>query len=140
LNKHINLIKINKNMGFIMSEQKKMLIVDDEETLTFSLYQTFILAKRDYEVVTAASGEEAAEKLKSKNYDLVITDISMPGMSGLDLLSSIKKQYPATEVIIMTAYGSPEKKEEAMQYGAKYYVEKPFEIKEMKQLVMNVLG
>ena len=123
-----------------MLEQKKMLIVDDEETLTYSLYQSFILAKRDYEVVTADSGEEAAEKLKSKDFDLVITDISMPGMSGLELLAAIKDQYPNIEVIIMTAYGSPEKKEEAMNSGAKYYVEKPFEIKEMKQLVMNVLG
>ncbi len=123
-----------------MNDQKKMLIVDDEETLTYSLYQSFIMAKRDYEVVTAASGEEASEKLKDKDFDLVITDISMPGISGLELLSAIKKNYPLTEVIIMTAYGSPEKKEEAFQFGAKYYIEKPFEIKEMKQLVMNILG
>jgi len=123
-----------------MIEQKKMLIVDDEETLTYSLYQSFILAKRNYEVVTAASGEEATEKLKSKDFDLVITDISMPGISGLELLCSIKQEYPSIQVIIMTAYGSPEKKEEAMNSGALYYVEKPFEMKEMKQLVLNVLG
>jgi len=123
-----------------MNNQKRMLIVDDEETLTYSLYQSFILAKHDYEVVTASSGEEASTKLKEKNYDLVITDISMPGMSGLELLTSIKKDYPSTEVIIMTAYGSSEKKEEAFKSGAKYYVEKPFEIKEIKQLVMDILG
>ncbi len=123
-----------------MTDQKRMLIVDDEETLTYSLYQSFILAKYDYEVVTASSGEEATNKLEEKNYNLVITDISMPGMSGLELLTNIKHNYPETEVIIMTAYGSPEKKEEAFDSGAKYYVEKPFEIKEMKQLVMEILG
>ena len=88
-----------------MSDQKRMLIVDDEETLTYSLYQSFILAKHDYEVVTASSGEEATTKLKEKNYNLVITDISMPGMSGLELLTNIKQNYPEIEVIIMTAYG-----------------------------------
>ena len=127
-------------MGVGMTDQKRMLIVDDEETLTYSLYQSFILAKHDYEVVTASSGEEATTRLKEKNYNLVITDISMPGMSGLELLTNIKQNYPEIEVIVMTAYGSPEKKEEAFGSGAKYYVEKPFEIKEMKQMVMEILG
>jgi DNA-binding NtrC family response regulator len=116
-----------------------MLIVDDEETLTFSLYQSFILEKRDYEVVTAATGEEASEKIAEAPFDLVITDISMPGMSGLELLSKIKQKYPLTEVIIMTAYGSDDKKEESLARGARHYVEKPFEIKQMKQLVMEIL-
>jgi len=123
-----------------MTNQKRMLIVDDEETLTYSLYQSFILAKHDYEVVTASSGEEATIKLKEKDYNLVITDISMPGMSGLELLTNIKQDYPGIDVIVMTAYGSPEKREEAFSSGAKFYVEKPFEIKEMKQMVMELLG
>jgi CheY-like chemotaxis protein len=118
---------------------KKMLIVDDEETLTYSLYQSFILAKSDYEVVTAGSGEEALSKLESGDFNLVITDISMPGMSGLELLEIIKKKYPAIHVVVMTAYGSDEKKDEAMQGGADFYVEKPFEIKEIKKLVMGLL-
>ena len=122
-----------------MDTIKKMMIVDDEETLTFSLYQSFILAQQNYEVVTASSGEEASAKLKSSRFDLVITDISMPGMSGIDLLNLIKENYPDTEVIIMTAYGSDEKREEAMRNGARYYIEKPFEIKEFKQLVMDLL-
>ncbi len=122
-----------------MNNVKKMLIVDDEETLTYSLYQSFIISQQDYEVVTAASGEEATEKLSETEFDLVITDIKMPGMDGLELLSLIKSKYPATEVIVMTAYGSLEKKEEALRKGARFYIEKPFEIKEMKQLVMEIL-
>lgn len=122
-----------------MDKTKRMLIVDDEETLTFSLYQSFILEKRNYEVVTASTGEEASEKIAEMPFDLVITDISMPGMSGLELLSKIKETNPGTEVIIMTAYGSDDKKEESMARGARYYIEKPFEIKKMKQLVMELL-
>jgi CheY-like chemotaxis protein len=122
-----------------MGTVKKMLIVDDEETLTYSLYQSFIVASKEYEVITAASGEEAAEKMLETMFDLVITDIKMPGMDGLELLSLIKSNYPSTEVIVMTAYGSPEKREEALQKGARFYIEKPFEIKEIKQLVMELL-
>jgi len=122
-----------------MKKVKKMLIVDDEETLTYSLYQSFIISQRDYEVVTAATGEEAIEKLAVMEFDLVITDIKMPGMDGLELLSIIKSRYPKTNVIVMTAYGSLEKKEEALQKGARFYIEKPFEIREIKQLVMDLL-
>ncbi len=122
-----------------MGTVKKLMIVDDEETLTFSLYQTFIMAKQDYEVITASSGEEAAAKLADDTFDLVITDISMPGMTGLELLAQIRQMYPQTAVIIMTAYGSEDKKEEALRIGAHHYIEKPFEIKEIKKLVMDIL-
>jgi CheY-like chemotaxis protein len=63
----------------------------------------------------------------------------MPGMSGIELLSHIKAEFPKTEVIIMTAYGSEEKKEEALKNGARYYLEKPFEIMELKELAMKLL-
>jgi len=122
-----------------MNNVKKLLIVDDEETLTYSLYQSFILSQNNYEVVTAASGDEAAEKLTTMKFDLVLTDIKMPGMDGLELLSLIKSKYSETKVIVMTAYGSLEKKDEALEKGASFYIEKPFEIKEIKQLVMEIL-
>ncbi len=119
---------------------RRLLIVDDEETLTFSLYQSFILSKKDYEVATAASGEEALDKMSDSPFDLVITDIFMPGISGLDLLKKVKVDYPSTEVIVMTAYGSDEKKEEVAGLGAKHYVEKPFEMKSLREMVFNILG
>ena len=123
----------------VMHEPKRLLIVDDEETLTFSLYQTFIISKNDYEVVTAASAEEALIKMKDHPFHLVLSDISMPGMSGLQLLEHIGNLYPDTAVIIMTAYGNDEKRDEAKALGAIHYIEKPFEIKEVKRLVMNIL-
>ncbi|RMH63206.1 MAG: response regulator [Calditrichaeota bacterium] len=119
---------------------RRLLIVDDEETIRFSLCQSFIIAKKDYEVAMAASGEEALERMTEKPYDLIITDIFMPGISGLDLLQMVKEKYPETEVIVITAYGSDDKKDEAARLGARYYVEKPFEIKEIRQKVFDLLG
>ena len=119
---------------------KRLLIVDDEETLTYSLYQSFILSPNDYEVVTASSGEEAIERMQNAPFDLIITDIFMPGISGFDVLEWVKKEQPQTEVVIMTAYGSSENREKALASGASYYLEKPFEIKEFKNLVIKILG
>lgn len=118
----------------------RLLIVDDEETITFSLYQSFILAKKDYEVATADSGEAALKKMDEKPFDLIITDIFMPGISGIDLLKQVKQKYPGTEVIVMTAYGSNAKKDEVEQLGALHYVEKPFEMKKLRQKVFEILG
>ena len=118
---------------------KRLLIVDDEETLTFSLYQSFINAPVDCEVLTAATAEEALQKLETGPFDLVITDIAMPGMDGLELLHWIKRKYPQTKVIVITAYGSDERQERAYQLGAERYIEKPFDIKELKSLVLNLI-
>ena len=122
-----------------MDAEKKILIVDDEETLTYSLYQTFIKSPDIYEVVTAASGDEAAERLAKDKFDLVLTDIKMPGMDGLELLAEIKAKYPGTKVIVMTAFGSMEKKEESLAIGADYYIEKDFDISDIRQLVLEFL-
>ncbi len=122
-----------------MNSLKRLLIVDDEETLTFSLYQTFINAPIDCEVVTAASGEEALERFEKKPFDLVITDLAMPGIDGLELLTRVKRQRVDTQVIVITAYGSDEREEKAYELGADRYLEKPFDIKEIKSLVLGML-
>lgn len=118
---------------------KRLLIVDDEETITFSLYQSFIHSKKDYEVVTADSGEEALQRIAEQPFDLIVTDIMMPGIDGFELLRTIRNDYPQTNVIIMTAYGSSIYKERALKEGARHYVEKPFEMKEFKKLIMDLL-
>ncbi|RMG61342.1 MAG: response regulator [Calditrichaeota bacterium] len=119
---------------------KRLLIVDDEETLTFSLYQMFINSDIDCQVVTASSGEEALERLAEGEFDLVITDLAMPGIDGLQLLSSIKQRTPRTHVIIITAYGSDERRDRAYELGADYYLEKPFDIHELRKLVFKIIG
>ena len=123
-----------------MSHPKRLLIVDDEETLTFSLYQTFINAPIACEVITAPDGLQAWHRFSEAPFDLVITDIAMPGMSGLELLEKVKAQNPDTQVVVITAYGSQERREDAQRLGADQYVEKPFDIKELKELVIKLLG
>lgn len=108
---------------------KKVLIVDDEPTILMTL--AHLLGNKDTTVITSSRMEEAEEALSRYTFDLVIADIrlsGMYGMEGLELLSYVKKLSPTTEVIIMTAYGSEEMKEEAYRRGALHYYEKPVDI------------
>ena len=119
---------------------KKVLIVDDEETLTWSMAKSLSKDKDKYEVIIANNGREALSQLEKNKIDLVITDIRMPDINGLDLLVKIKKAYPQTKVIIMTAYGSSDVQKEANQRGSLYYVEKPFEISDIRKIIIDLIG
>jgi DNA-binding response OmpR family regulator/predicted regulator of Ras-like GTPase activity (Roadblock/LC7/MglB family) len=118
---------------------KKILVVDDEADILWSLKEFLVNKELQAQVVTAASGEEALEKLARERIDLVITDIKMPGMSGLDLLVEIKNRFPYISVIIMTAFPSSEFKREALLKGGMYFIEKPFDIKNLREKVMEAL-
>jgi CheY-like chemotaxis protein len=117
----------------------KVLVVDDEETLTWSMTKTLAKDKGKYELVIANTGSEALNVLERDPIDVVVTDIKMPDIDGLELLSIIRKQYPSTKVIIMTAYGSPEIHKEATRRGSFFYVEKPFEISDIRTLILKAL-
>jgi DNA-binding response OmpR family regulator len=119
---------------------KKVLIVDDEETLTWSMARSLSKDKDNYEVLIANNGREALNFLEKSKIDLVISDIRMPDINGLDLLVKIKKEYPRTKVIIMTAYGSADVQKEANQRGSLYYVEKPFEISDLRKIIIDLIG
>ncbi len=120
--------------------RKKVLIVDDEEDLTWSISKNLAKDKDIFEVICVNSGQEALNVLVQIPVDLVVSDIKMPGMSGLELLIKIKETYPATKVIIMTAFGSADIQKEATARGSLYYVEKPFEIEELRNLILNALN
>jgi len=108
---------------------KKILIVDDEPTILMTL--SHLLSSKDSVVITSNRIEEAEEALARYTFNLVIADIRLSGMygiEGLELLSFIKKISPTTEVIIMTAYGSDEIRDDAYGRGAFYYYEKPIDI------------
>jgi DNA-binding NtrC family response regulator len=118
------------------TETKRILIVDDEPTILLTL--SYTLRSKDVEVITASRLEPAEEALDRYTFDLVIVDIRMSGIlgiEGLELLSYIKRKWPQTEVIIMTAYGSEEVKEEAYQRGARFYYTKPIDIAALLQRV-----
>ncbi len=119
---------------------KKVLIVDDEETLTWSMAKSLSKDKDKYEVLIANNGREALHLLKANKIDLVITDIRMPDINGLDLLVMIKKEFTETKVIIMTAYGSSDVQKEANQRGSLFYIEKPFEISEIRKIIIDLIG
>ena len=120
-------------------ELKKVLIVDDEETLTWSMAKSLSRDRDKYEVEIANNGEEALDVLSKTPIDLVISDIRMPDINGLDLLIRIKRDYPQTKVIIMTAYGSSDVQKEASNRGSLYYIEKPFEINEIRKLILDLV-
>jgi len=110
-----------------MSE--KILVVDDEDIIRESL--SYILRKEKYEVEEAANGKIAFEMLKETSYDLVITDIEMPEMKGIELLDEIKKMNLQTNTIVITAYGSMETAIAALRSGASDYILKPVEFDEL---------
>jgi len=119
---------------------KKVLIVDDEETLTWSMAKSLSKDRDKYEVMIANNGKEALGLLKKDKIDLVISDIRMPDINGLDLLVRIKMEHPQTKVIIMTAYGSSDVQKEANRRGSLFYIEKPFEINDIRKIIIDLIG
>jgi DNA-binding NtrC family response regulator len=107
----------------------RVLVVDDEQIIRESL--SFILQKEGYEVADAPNGQEAYKKVSENPPDIVITDIEMPGMKGVDLLEKISQVSPQTFVIIITAYGSIETAIKALRMGAYDYILKPLDFDEL---------
>jgi DNA-binding NtrC family response regulator len=114
-----------------------ILVVDDERSIRIGLKG--LLAKEGYEVAIAESGGEALRFLDGQPFDLVLTDLRMPGLDGVSLLKKIKEQYPDTLVVMMTAYGSEKIAVEAMKAGAHDYIVKPFDNEEVKILARQAL-
>jgi len=112
--------------------QSTVLVVDDELGTRLSL--RFLLSPR-LRVIEAESGAEALGMLGENAVDLVVSDVRMPGMTGVALLEAIRDLYPALPVILITAYGSPGMEREAMSSGAAAFLSKPFENHEMLDLV-----
>ena len=103
----------------------RVLIVDDEKEFVQVLSKRLLI--RDYDVTASLSGEDAIEKVKAYNFDVVILDVSMPGMDGIETLHEIKGIKPLTEVIMLTGHASVETAIEGMKLGALDYLKKPCE-------------
>ena len=115
----------------------KILVVDDEIIMRESLAGW--LQRDGHDVETAKSGEEALEKLNHTHYDILLLDIKMEGMSGLDVLRHIRENDPDVDVIMITAYGSMSTAIEAMKNGAADYLLKPFDPNELGVLIDKIL-
>ncbi len=117
---------------------KKILIVDDEKNIrtTISAY----LLSLGYEPEPAINGQEALNKLKDSGYDLVLLDIKMPVMNGIQVLQEMRNLHDETNVIIMTAYGTIENAVESMKLGAIDFISKPFALENLKTVIDSVFS
>ncbi len=116
---------------------RTILVVDDDESLREFL--EILLQKEGYRVVTAATGEEALERLDEEDVSLVISDIRMPGMDGVSLLKAIKGRWPEIPVVLITAFASMDSAVDAMKEGAWDYLTKPFRIEELREILERAL-
>lgn len=115
----------------------RLLVVDDERGIVIALKGLF--TKEGYEVETAESGETALERVKAGLFHVIITDLSMKGMSGLDLLKKVRELDPQCAVLMITAYGNQRIAVEAMKAGAEDYLPKPFDNDELRLKVRKVM-
>ncbi|HID68871.1 MAG TPA: sigma-54-dependent Fis family transcriptional regulator [Desulfobacterales bacterium] len=111
-----------------------ILVVDDERSMRDFL--KILLVKEGYQVETAPGGKQALKLIEKTAFNLVITDIRMDGMTGLELLGSIKEQQPALPVVMITAFASPDDAVYAMKNGAFDYISKPFNVDEIKAVIL----
>ena len=112
-------------------ELGRVLVVDDEEIIRKLLQRT--LEAAHYDVVTAASGEEALNKVSQLDFRVVLCDITMPGMSGIELLQQLTANWPETPVVMVTALADAQTAVEAMKMGAYDYIVKPFDSPDLLQ-------
>jgi two-component system NtrC family response regulator len=117
--------------------QGRILVVEDDENLRRVIQIT--LDKSGYQTSVAADAQEATDILRSEPQDLVISDLHLPGMSGLELLKKVRVEYPDTEVVMVTAFGTVETAVEAMRSGACDYLTKPLHLYELTALVNRAL-
>ena len=119
---------------------KRVLIVDDEASVVFFLGENLAELGAEYEVETACSGEEALEKMSVRRFDLIITDLRMPGVDGLELVEQVRARYPQTRLILMTAFGSDQVEAEARRLQVYRYITKPFRVKDLVDAARQALG
>ncbi|MCB9358013.1 MAG: response regulator [Calditrichaeota bacterium] len=119
------------------ARKQRILVVDDEQFMVHTL--TKLLEVLGYDVVTAFGGREASEKFAAEQIDLVVSDVHMPDMNGLELMASIKSQNPDFPVILVTGYGVEDARKTAGEYHADGFLGKPFRIEELRQMIERAL-
>lgn len=119
------------------NKRNRILVVDDEISVCKSIKMA--IQNDQHDIDTALSGEEALKKNREETYDLVITDLMMPGISGLDLLKALLKQNPDTRVIMITGYPTIKTAVESVKFGAFDYIPKPFTPKDLRDIIARAL-
>ncbi|WP_041577376.1 sigma-54-dependent transcriptional regulator [Bdellovibrio bacteriovorus] len=117
--------------------KSRILVVDDEESIREFL--EIMLKKEGYEITLAEDGQKAKDLLAKKTFDMIISDLQMPHVTGIELLKHVKESYPDTVFMLITAFGTTETAVEAMKMGAYDYLTKPFKIDEVRLNIQNAL-
>src|SRR5271169_4708642 len=123
--------------SYAAHKMSKLLLIDDEEDVRYSFQRIF--DSPEIELATASSGEEGLKVIPKLKPDLVLMDVRMGGMNGLETLRRIRAANPKQLVILMTAYGTTQTTIEAMKLGAYDYLLKPFDIAKLKEVIANAL-
>lgn len=121
-----------------MADTKKILVVDDEDDVRLFL-QDF-LSEREFQVMSASCGEEAVVIVEKEKPDIVLLDLMMPGMDGIECLEKIKKMIPSTNVIMITALNDEARVARAKKLGAHNYILKPFSLGYLETELMKLIG
>ncbi len=117
--------------------KKRILFVEDEAPLAFFVSQ---ILGSDYEVESVRTAEDAFKKWKENPYELLVTDVRLPGMSGLELVAHLQREYPDIKFIIVTAYNSFDIREKVKKLeGLKGFFPKPFSIEELRNRIKEIL-
>lgn len=116
---------------------EKILVVDDEQSLREVL--SIMLKRAGYSVTSVTDGDEAVELVQKEIFDLVITDLRMPKIDGMEVLKAVKSASPETVVLIITAFATADSAVEAMKHGAYDYLTKPFQVDEVQLIIRNAL-
>lgn len=118
-------------------DKKRILVIEDDEEMRALLKDFFL--EEGLETDSVSNGSEAFRKLVKESFVLVITDIRMPGLTGLDILPGIRKLQPEVPIIVITAFGSEEIRQRVLERGATAYLEKPIQFKTLRSLVCEMV-
>jgi CheY-like chemotaxis protein len=126
-------------MGKDLSD-KLVLLVEDEDSLLKGMQAWLRDNQAGYAVLSASDGTQGLKLIEQHRPDLVVSDIHMPGLNGLELLLACRKKYPDTRFILMSAYGTKEVEERSLSYGAVQFLHKPVDLPHLEQTIIDVLG
>ncbi len=121
-----------------MVPSKKILIVEDDDEMR-ALFVDFFL-EEGFEADAVGNGSEAFRKLARESFALVLTDVRMPGLTGLDILPGIRKLHPEVPIIVITAFGNEEVREKVLERGATVYLEKPVPFYKLREILHETLS
>ncbi len=128
----------SSNLGTRPGHKRRILVVDDEKNIRLTVQHSLIAA--DYEVETAANGAEGLERFRDDHYDLILMDLRMPQINGIEMLRTIREHDKHTAAIVITAYLTIDTLLEAFSLGVSDYIRKPFSPNDVREMVRRVLS